>query len=279
MELPLRVVESPAGTTPAGLNLAVAASDGEIVARVDSQSRVPPDYIERAVSTLTRTGAANVGGVQRPIGAGGLPSAIAAAMASAFGGGPAAFRHGPPRGTRRHRLSGGVRPQRAHLGWWLRRDASTQPGLRVKLAPARARPHRMARPEPRGRLRPPAPTTRASPASTSATAPGNEQWWMRHPRSLRLRQLAAPALVGGPRGLGGRTRPGTPTRCRNSGAVRGSLRNCRRPGCGGFCRTRGIGLGLRPLSSSCTLDGAPASSRGRADRSSLAAQPEAVEAR
>ena len=92
--LPMHLVDNPAGTTAAGLNIATAASRGEIVVRVDAQARIPPDYIERAVSTLTRTGAANVGGMQRPVGPRGLPAAIAAAMASPFGSGPAAFRRG-----------------------------------------------------------------------------------------------------------------------------------------------------------------------------------------
>ena len=242
MELPLRVVESPAGTTPAGLNLAVAASDGEIVARVDSQSRVPPDYIERAVSTLTRTGAANVGGVQRPIGAGGLPSAIAAAMASAFGGGPAAFRHGRREGPvdtvylgvfDRSALTsvGGFdetlqRNQDYELNWRLRERGHTvwlDPNLVVGYVPRSDYPGLASQ---YLRLRRLETSSGDAPSPIASLAPAGR-----------------PGSGSGPRGLGGRTRPGTPTRCRNSGAVRGSLRNCRRPVAAGSAGPVGSGSG------------------------------------
>lgn len=96
LDLPIRVIDNPAVTTPAGLNRAVAESTGTIVARADAQCRLPPDYIEKAVGTMLRTGAANVGGVQRPISATrtGRAAAIATALASTFGGGPAAYRLG-----------------------------------------------------------------------------------------------------------------------------------------------------------------------------------------
>ena len=90
----LKVVDNPTGSTAAGLNLAIAATRGRIVARVDAQSVIGPDYIRRAVATLARTGAANVGGVQRPAADRGLAAAIAAALASPFGAGPARYRTG-----------------------------------------------------------------------------------------------------------------------------------------------------------------------------------------
>ena len=194
LEIPLQIVDNPAGTTPAGLNLAVAASKGRIVARVDAQSRVPPDYIERAVRTLTSTGAANVGGVQRPVGADGLPAAIAAAMSSPFGGGPAAFRRGRRAGPAdtvylgvfdRDALEsvGGFdetleRNQDYELNWRLRQQGHTvwlDPSLVVDYAP------------------------RADYAGLAGQYFSYGVWkrkmLMRHGRSLRPRQLAAPALV------------------------------------------------------------------------------------
>ena len=196
IELPLQVVENAAGTTAAGLNIAVAASKGPIVARVDAQSRLPPDYLERAVSTLTRTGAANVGGVQRPVGAAGLPGAIAAAMGSPFGGGPAAFRRGRHSGPAdtvylgvfdRHALEsvGGFdetlgRNQDYELNWRLREQGRTvwlDPSLVVDYVP---------RPDYSGLAR-----------QYFSYGAWKRTMLMRHPRSLRARQLAAPALVGG----------------------------------------------------------------------------------
>ena len=95
---PLHIVQNPAGTTSSGLNLAIGAAAGEVIVRVDAQARLPADYVERAVSTLERTGAANVGGLQRPVGCGRLSRVIAAALSSPFGGGPAAFRRGGDEG-------------------------------------------------------------------------------------------------------------------------------------------------------------------------------------
>ena len=92
--LPLTIVDNPSGSTPAGLNAAISSSTGPVVARVDAQSVLPPSYIERAVVTMDRTGAANVGGLQNPVAEQGLQRIIAAVMRSSFGGGPAQFRRG-----------------------------------------------------------------------------------------------------------------------------------------------------------------------------------------
>ena len=194
--LPLQVVHNPEGTTAAGLNIAVAASKGPVVARVDAQSRVPPDYLERAVSTLRHTGAANVGGVQRPVGGDGLQGAIAAAMGSIFGGGPAAFRHGRHCGPAdtvylgvfdRDALEsvGGfdetlARNQDYELNWRLRAQGHTvwlDPSLLVDYVP---------RSDYRGLAR-----------QYFSYGAWKRTMLVRHPRSLRIRQLAAPALVVG----------------------------------------------------------------------------------
>ncbi len=88
----VQVIANPTGRTPAGLNLAAAVGSAPVVARVDAQSVLPPRYLKQAVATLQRTGAANVGGVQRPVGDNGLQRVIAVGMCSPFGAGPARFR-------------------------------------------------------------------------------------------------------------------------------------------------------------------------------------------
>ena len=194
--IPLQVVHNPAGTAAAGLNIAVAASKGPIVARVDAQSRIPPDYLEEAVSTLTRTGAANVGGVQRPVGAGGRTGAIAAAMGSSFGGGPAAFRQG--------RHSGPA--DTVYLGVFDRDALASVGGFDETLG-------RNQDYELNWRLREQGHTVWLDPSLVVDYVPRSDYWglarqyfsygaWkrtvlMRHPRSLRIRQLAPPALVAG----------------------------------------------------------------------------------
>jgi cellulose synthase/poly-beta-1,6-N-acetylglucosamine synthase-like glycosyltransferase len=90
----LRVVPNPTGTTPAGLNLAIAGSRGDVIVRCDAQAVLPPGYVSRAVETLEKTGADNVGGMQVPVGDGPWGEAIAAAMASPWGAGDARYRIG-----------------------------------------------------------------------------------------------------------------------------------------------------------------------------------------
>ncbi len=94
----VRMVANPSGTTPAGLNAAIAATTGEIIVRVDGHAELSPGYIERAVQTLVRTGAVNVGGVQRAVGVTVFEQAVAAAMGSPFGVGGARFHTGGSQG-------------------------------------------------------------------------------------------------------------------------------------------------------------------------------------
>ncbi len=93
-----RVVENPSRLTPVALNLAIGASSGDVVVRVDAHSTVPPDYVSTAVSTLLETDAENVGGMQVPVGSSFWSRAIAAAMASPAGSGDARYRIGGPPG-------------------------------------------------------------------------------------------------------------------------------------------------------------------------------------
>lgn len=193
---PTRVVQNPAGTTSAGLNAAINAARGEVIVRVDAQSRLPDGYVEQAVATLTRTGAANVGGAQRPAGQSGLSRVIAAAMSSGFGGGPAAFRRGCDEGpvdtvylgvfdAAALASVGGFdeslkRNQDYELNWRLREQGHLvwlDPSLVVEYQP------------------------RSSWASLARQYFEYGAWKRvvigRHPRSLRSRQLAAPALIVG----------------------------------------------------------------------------------
>ena len=59
----IRVVANEVGSTPAGLNIAIRASQYAVVIRVDAHSVLPPEYARIAVETLERTGADNVGGI------------------------------------------------------------------------------------------------------------------------------------------------------------------------------------------------------------------------
>jgi succinoglycan biosynthesis protein ExoA len=81
-------------TTPSGLNLAIDASGGKVIVRCDAHSVLPDNYVTQAVEILQRTGAVNVGGIQRAVGSKPMQRAIAAAMSNPFGVGDARFHMG-----------------------------------------------------------------------------------------------------------------------------------------------------------------------------------------
>lgn len=90
------VVENPTGGRSAGLNLAVAVADPrhDVMVRVDGHAVLPVTYVRRAVQTLERTGAANVGGMMMPVGVSPTQRAVARAMRHPAGIGAAAFHTG-----------------------------------------------------------------------------------------------------------------------------------------------------------------------------------------
>ena len=90
----VEILDNPKGSTPAALNLAIAAGQGQVVVRVDAHSTIPANYVSTAVDTLVRTGADNVGGMQVPVGETFWGRAIAAAMSSPVGSGDARYRIG-----------------------------------------------------------------------------------------------------------------------------------------------------------------------------------------
>lgn len=90
----VQTVPNPTGRTAAALNAAIAASDYDVIVRVDGHAVIPPDYIDVAVRTLDATGADNVGGIMGAEGITEFEQAVAAAMTSWFGVGGAAFHIG-----------------------------------------------------------------------------------------------------------------------------------------------------------------------------------------
>jgi glycosyltransferase involved in cell wall biosynthesis len=88
------VIDNPARSVASGLNVAIAASTGEMIVRCDGHSVLPPEYVSTVVAALQETGAANVGGVQHPLGMAVVERAIAAAMSSRLGSGGVAYRSG-----------------------------------------------------------------------------------------------------------------------------------------------------------------------------------------
>ena len=95
----VKVVDNPRRNRPAGLNVAIAHANGEVIVRVDARTRLAPDYVRRCVEALERSHAAIVGGPMRFSCENAKQRGIAAAMMSRLGAGPAEFRRlgGEPR--------------------------------------------------------------------------------------------------------------------------------------------------------------------------------------
>jgi len=95
-ELNLRVVENTERTIPSGLNIAIEASKGDPIIRLDAHSIPYPDYVRRCVEALEETGASNVGGQWeiRPQVMGWMAHSIAEAASHPLGAGDARYRIG-----------------------------------------------------------------------------------------------------------------------------------------------------------------------------------------
>ena len=190
----VRIVANPDGGIAAGLNRALAAARHPVIARCDAGAVLPPGYLARAVATLERTGAVNVGGRQCPVGTTPFGRAVALATSTPLGAGGARYRVGGAEGPvdtvflgvfRRDVLdaAGGWdetlgRNEDYELNWRLRARGGTvwfDPGLAVDYRP------------------------RGSVAALARQYYDYGRWkrvvLARHPRSLRLRQLAPPLLL------------------------------------------------------------------------------------
>ena len=149
------LVENPSGKTPSGLNLAIQNTKARVVVRLDAHAELfGENYISKALETMKTTGAANVGGLQKPVGTTAFETAVGMAMSSRFGAGDARFRIGGKSGAvdtvylgvfdRNSIESIGlfdeslIRNQDAELNWRLRQSGKKvwfEPGLVASYKP------------------------------------------------------------------------------------------------------------------------------------------------
>lgn len=190
----VRLVSNLDRVTSVGLNRALAVSTGEVVVRCDAYTTLRPDYIQRAVETLRRTGAGGVGGRQYATAESFIGQAIAVAQSIPFGVGSSRHRLGGVEGPtdtlylgvfRREALeavegfdSTLLRNQDYALNWRLRQRGETvwfDPELKVAYQP------------------------RQSLRELARQYFDYGRWKCvvirRYPRSLRLQHLAAPLLT------------------------------------------------------------------------------------
>lgn len=90
----VRLLANPAADIPVGLNLAIGAASHPTIVRVDAHSALEPGYTRRAMQTLARVRAANVGGVMRAEGRTPFQRAVARAYNSPIGLGGGAYHSG-----------------------------------------------------------------------------------------------------------------------------------------------------------------------------------------
>jgi len=89
----LRLIENPGRNQAAGLNRAIGATTGEVVARLDGHAAWQPGNLRRCVQLLIETGADNVGGTMEAVGENPVAEAVARAWRSPFAAGGARYRY------------------------------------------------------------------------------------------------------------------------------------------------------------------------------------------
>jgi glycosyltransferase involved in cell wall biosynthesis len=190
----VRLIENPRGIVPSGLNDAIRAATGQVIVRVDGHTLVEPDYVSECVAALRRSGAENVGGPMRAEGSGWFGSAVALATSSRFGVGGARF----------HYSGLEERVDTVYLGAWRRstfdrfglfdeemvRNQDDEFNYRLRSRGGSV----LLSPKIRSRY-----TVRGTPASLWRQYFQYGFWKVRvmqkHPRQIRPRHLAPPALV------------------------------------------------------------------------------------
>ena len=190
----VQLIPNPKRVLVPGANSAFRVATGDIMVRCDAHTTLPPGYVSRAVETLERTGAANVGGRQLAVGVTPFERTVAIAMTTPLGVGDA-----------RHRLGGkeGV-SDTAYLGVFSRETLEEMGGGYANLSWNEDYEFNY-------RLRKRGKTVWFDPGLVVNYRPRDTFWKlarqyfnygrgksevaMRHPGSIRLRHLAAPGLA------------------------------------------------------------------------------------
>jgi succinoglycan biosynthesis protein ExoA len=189
----IRILTNPGRIQSAGLNLAIQQARGDIIVRVDGHTIIAPDYVRQCVQALAQTHAANVGGRMEPVGLTPMGKAIAAAGTTPFAT-PTAF----------HISTSAQFTDTVYLGAWPRSVLLALGGFDEQLPTNEDYElnYRIRRAGGRVYLSPAIRSTYVCRQSLGALAHqyvryglGKAAMLRKHPASLRLRQLVAPAFV------------------------------------------------------------------------------------
>lgn len=189
------VVDNPGRTQAAALNIGIERAVGDVIVRVDGHCRLSPDYVQRCVEALARTGAAMVGGAMTPVGTTATERAVGAAMQSPLGAGPARFHVGGEAGWVDTVYLGAFPAGLARKvgGYAVDVGVNEDAEFAYRMAGSGGvwfDPMIRSEYRPRGSLRAVASQFYRYGRSRALTL-------ARHPKSLSVRQLAAPGLVVG----------------------------------------------------------------------------------
>lgn len=134
----ITTVQNPAIDIPIGLNRAIHVARHPIIVRVDAHSELEPGYTARAVATLERTGAANVGGIMRAKGKSPFQVAAARGYNSRFGLGGGRYHSGGDEGPAESAYLGVFRREvLTEVGYFdesIRRGEDWELNLRIRSA-------------------------------------------------------------------------------------------------------------------------------------------------
>ena len=191
----IKLLDNPQQIVPPALNVGVQAARGEFIIRMDGHTVPDRTYITACVDALQKTGAANVGGLIRPVGNSRFGRAVALAQSEPIGAGGAKFHYAQE-------------PQfvdTVYMGAF-RKDIFSKAGL-FDESMIRNQDYEM-----NVRIRKAGGSIYLDPAIKSSYTPRNTPrklwkqyfeygWWRvqtmrRHPDSWRWRQVIPPAFVG-----------------------------------------------------------------------------------
>ena len=190
----VELLHNPNSVIPVSMNLALAAARGRWLIRVDAHSTIPPYYVATAVTLLRSGDWGGVGGRKDGVGQTAAGRAIAAAMGSRFGVGNSTYHYGDRQQAVEHIPFGCYPVELLHtVGGWdeslrVNEDFELDYRLRMLDKTLLFDPALVIRWHSQQRV----PDLFRQYRRYGA---GKFEVALKHPRSLRARHLAAPALI------------------------------------------------------------------------------------
>ena len=94
----IRLIDNPGRIQAAGLNECIRLARGDVIVRMDVHADYAPDFVQKCVAELERTGADNVGGAARPKAKTFFQRCVSAALRSPLGIGGSKYRQSEEEG-------------------------------------------------------------------------------------------------------------------------------------------------------------------------------------